>query len=192
MTALSIGAYQNTTPTYPTYQSQTTPTVSPAAYNPFNDSDAFGNDGFSSVTSLLAGGAGGGFASYKLGAKMGTDIKGMFGNGFQGFMGGLKNTALTGLKGMGLSALVGAGVSAVGNGVGVAMGKVDSSEAVSNVVGDTITSAVGGLGAVTAGGLGNMLLSKVGVGGIPLTIATVTLGAVGGVAASFLKQGMLD
>lgn len=189
MAVSPISAYQSVSPTYPNTQPST---VSQTAYNPYNNSNTFGEDSFSSITSLLSGGAGGGFAAYKLGAQMGTDIKGMFGHGLNGFMGGLKNTALTGLKGMGLSALIGAGVSAVGNGMGVAMGKVDSSEAVGNVVGDTITAAVGGLGAVTAGGVGNLLLSKVGMSGIPLTIATVTLGAVGGVAASFMKKSILD
>lgn len=192
MSIAAVGAYQNTYPVYQAQQNTTNTYAQPASYNPYNGNDAFGNDGFSSITSLVAGGASGGFSAYKYGAQMGTDIKSMFGNGFKGFLGGLKNTTITGLKGMGMSALVGAGVSALGNGVGVAMGKVDSSEAVSNVIGDTITSAVGGLGAVTAGGVGNLLLSKVGVAGMPLTVATVALGAVGGVAAAYMKDALLD
>lgn len=192
MNVSAIPSYQPYNTVYTQNNTTQSSGVQAAAYNPYNNESTFGNDSFSSVTSLVSGAASGGFTAYKYGAQMGTDIGNMFGNGFHGFLGGLKNTAITGLKGMGISALVGAGVSAVGNGLGVATGKVDSSEAVSNVVSDTITSAVGGLGAVTAAGLGNMLLSKVGVAGIPLTVATVALGAAGGVTASFMKNQMLN
>lgn len=157
---------------------------------------------FTSISSKLAAGAGGGFAAYKLGAQMGQNFKSIFTKpapdpnpGSQisagGVLTGIKNVAITGLKGVGLSALVGAGVSAVANGVGVATGKVESSQAVSNVIGDTITSAVGGLGAVTLGGLGNLALSSMGVAGLPLTIVTVGLGAAGGVGAAFLKDKLM-
>ena len=180
------------------YNAYPVSSVQTSNYNPYtttpvvseDSGSGFGTD-FTSISSKLSAGAGGGFAAYKLGGQMSTNMKGMFGNGFKGFLGGAKNVAITGVKGAGLSALVGAGVSAVTNGVGVATGKVDSSEAVSNVIGDTITSAVGGLGAVTVGGLGHMALSKIGVGGMGLTIATTALGVVGGVAASFAKDAIM-
>jgi hypothetical protein len=175
-------------------------------YSPYNPSAptapatntaAFSAD-FTSISSKLAAGAGGGFAAYKMGAQMGNNIKSIFAKpnpaemASGGFMTGMKNVAITGFKGAGLSALVGAGVSAVANGVGVATGKVESSQAVSNVIGDTITSAVGGLGAVTIGGLGNLALSSMGVAGLPLTIVTVGLGAAGGVGASFIKDKIMS
>jgi hypothetical protein len=174
--------------------------VGTSNYTPYNGTAPVATDtgtgtfstDFTSISSKLSAGAGGGFAAYKMGAQMGQNIKGIF-SGAQGggFMTGMKNVAITGFKGAGLSALVGAGVSAVANGVGVATGKVESGKAVSNVVGDTITAAVGGLGAVTLGGLGNLALGSMGVAGLPLTIVTVGLGAAGGVGASFLKDKLM-
>ncbi|MBT9548569.1 MAG: hypothetical protein IV090_24460 [Candidatus Sericytochromatia bacterium] len=174
--------------------------VGTSSYTPYSPTaPASGDTGtgfstdFTSISSKLAAGAGGGFAAYKMGAKMGADFKSIFAGGQGGgFLTGMKNVAITGFKGAGLSALVGAGVSAVANGVGVATGKVESGQAVSNVVGDTITSAVGGLGAVTLGGLGNLALGSMGVAGLPLTIITVGLGAAGGVGASFLKDKIMN
>lgn len=107
-------------------------------------------------------------------------------------IGGVGGVLTTGLKGAGLGALVGAGLSAVSNGIGVATGQISSGRAMDNVIGDTIGGAVGGLGAVTAAGLGGMLLGKMGVSGLPLTIATVALGAVGGMGGMFAKDALLD
>ena len=75
------------------------------------------------------------------------------------------------------------------NGYGAATGKIDSSEAVGNVVKDTIGGAVGGLAAVTAGGVGHMLLGRFGTVG---TIASVALGAVGGVAGGQLAAKLTE
>ena len=87
--------------------------------NPYNGSPvvsdspspAFSTD-FTSISSMVAHAGGGGFASYRLGAQMATDMKSIFGGGMKGVFGGIKNTAITGFKGAGLSALVSAGVSA--------------------------------------------------------------------------------
>ncbi len=175
--------------------------VTPANYNPYgtgvvaDDSNTGGGFGgfstdFTSISSMAANAAGGGFAGYKLGAKMGTDMKSIFnsGNGFKGALGGVKNTAITGLKGAGLSALVSAGVSAVANGVGVATGKIDSSEAVSNVGKDAIGGAVGGLTGVTAAGLASFIPVK----GVMGTILTVGAGAVGGVIGGRLASKLTE
>ncbi|PKL76533.1 MAG: hypothetical protein CVV27_09775 [Candidatus Melainabacteria bacterium HGW-Melainabacteria-1] len=174
-------------PAYPSY---------PAPYHPGNPGYGYGNpygtDTFTSVTSLVAGAGGGGFASYKLSARMAENYQGLFGNGLGGFFGGMKQVALTGFKGAGLSALVGAGVSVIGNGFSAATGRIEASEATRNVVSDTITSAVGGFGAVTLGGLGHILLGKLGLAGTGLTIATVALGAVGGVAAAQVKNSLMS
>lgn len=198
MTLTSVGAANNYYPV-PTVGQYTNPYL-PATTTPpvVGDTGSFGSD-FSSIGRMVAHAAGGGFASYKLGGQMAQNIKTMFGKppappagvevarSFGGnFMTGLKGVATTSLKGAGLSALVSAGVSAVTNGVGVATGKQDGSTAVSNVLSDTIGGAVGGLGAVTLGGLGNLALGAFGIAGLPLTIATVGLGAVGGVLAGKL------
>jgi hypothetical protein len=175
----------------------TAPSVQTSNYTPYSPytpstgdtgGGAFGGD-FSSIGSMVANAAGGGFAAHKLGNQMGQNIKSIFG---KTFMTGLKNTALTGLKGAGLSALVSAGVSVVTNGVGIASGSTDGSTAVSNIMKDTIGGAVGGLGAVTIGGLGNLALGSLGLAGIPLTIATVAFGAVGGVLGGQLAKPLTD
>lgn len=141
---------------------------------------------FNSIGSMVAHAGGGGFAAYKFGSQMGDNIKSIFG---KTFFNGIKGTVMTGFKGAGVSALVSAGISAAANGYGVATGKVDSSEAVSNVVKDTIGGAVGGLAGVTAGGLGYMLLGRFGTIG---TIASVALGAIGGVAGGQLASKMTE
>lgn len=179
-------------------------------YNPYGNGGGVSSDtnitykkDFSSITSLVSGAAGGGFAAYKLGGKMGESIKGLFGKtpaatppadeafktGFgKNLAGGMKGIALNGLKGAGLSALFAAGVSAVGNGVGVATGQVNGSDAVGNVVKDTIGGAVGGLAGVTLGGFASMIP----VGGVFGTVLTVGAGAIGGVLGSQLAQSFTE
>jgi len=164
---------------------------------------------FTSISSMVAHAGGGGFAAFKLSGQMGDSIKTLFGHppapaappagggaataGFAGnLMTGLKGVAITGLKGAGLSALVSAGVSVVANGVGAATGKIDSSKAVTNVVKDTIGGAVGGLTAVTAGGIGSIAMGAMHIGGLPATIITVGLGAVGGVLGGELTKKLTD
>ena len=174
--------------------------VQAAAYNPYGDtviSDDSNTDGggfggfstdFSSISSMASHAAGGGFAAYKLGGQMNGNMRSIFGNGFKGALGGIKNTAITGVKGAGLSALVSAGVSAVANGVGVATGKVESSEAISNVGKDAIGGAVGGLTGVTAAGLASFIPVK----GVMGTILTVGAGAVGGVVGGQLANKLTE
>ena len=173
--------------------------VQTSSYNPYVDNPGGDDSGgsslpsisgdFTSISSMVAHAGGGGFAAYKFGSQMATDMKSIFSGGFKGVMGGIKNTAITGMKGAGLSALVSAGVSAVSNGVGVATGSVTTDQAVSNVVKDSIGGAVGGLAAVTAGGVGHMLLGRFGTIG---TVASVALGAVGGVAGGQLAAKMTE
>lgn len=187
MTIAAISARPAYYPSYPVY-----PPYNPA--QPGNGygygNDPYGTDTFTSVSSLVSGAAGGGFASYKLGAQMSGNMQGLFGNGFSGFFGGMKQMALTGAKGAGLSALVGGGISVVTNGISAVSGRIEPTEAVRNVVGDTITGAVGGFGAVTFAGLGHLVLGKFGLAGTGLTIATVAIGAVCGVAAAHMKNAV--
>ncbi|MGV3523188.1 MAG: hypothetical protein ACO1RX_03130, partial [Candidatus Sericytochromatia bacterium] len=145
---------------------------------------------FTSISSMVSHAGGGGFTGYKLGGKMAESMKSMFaGGGVKGFFGGVKNVAVTGVKGAGLSALVSAGVSAVANGVGAATGKVDSSQAVTNVVKDTIGGAVGGLTGVTAAGLGSLVFKGGGTLGL---VVSVGLGAVGGVVGGQIAKKFTD
>ena len=183
-------------------------------YNPYSTTPVVSDTGssagsgffstdFTSISSMGAHGAGGGFASYKVSGQMAEGIKTLFGKGTppaapatsgigQNLMQGFKGIAIAGAKGAGLSALVSAGVSAVANGVGVATGKVESSQAVSNVVKDTIGGAVGGLTAVTAGGLGSIALGAFKIGGLPATVITVGLGAIGGVLGGRMASKLTE
>lgn len=180
MTIQTVGTQYNT---YNPYNTDGMPPV--VGQQPETGSD------FGSISSMLANGAGGGFAAFKLGGQMGTGYKDTFNaiknikqGGFKPVLGGMKSLAMTSVKGAGLAALVGAGVSAVSNGAQVVMGNTDASTAVSNVVGDTLTSAVGGLGAVAVGGAANIALNAVfKAGGLPVVIGTVVAGAAGAVLA---------
>jgi len=142
---------------------------------------------------LVGHAAGGGFATYKLGGQMAQQMKEVYQNfktggpaGTQGAFNSMRQVATTGLRGAGLSAIVSAGSSIVANGLGVVKDKIDTQTAVSNVISDTLSGAVGGLSAVTLGGAGHLALSSFGVVGLPLTIATVAIGAAGGTLAGHL------
>jgi hypothetical protein len=140
------------------------------------------------LTGRLAGhAAGSGFATYRYGAQIGTQMKevylGLKNGGPAGTESALinaKGLAMSSIRGAGLAGLISAGTSAIANGLGVVKGKTDSQTAISNVLSDTMTGTIGGLGAVTIGGAGNLALASFGVVGLPLTIATVALGAAGG------------
>ena len=148
------------------------------------------------LTGRLVGHAGGGgFSAFKAAPEMAVRMKEvaqLFKTdqpvNTQNLITGMGQIAMTGLQGAGLSALVSAGSSILANGLGVVKDKIDSPEAVKNVISDTLTGAVGGLSAVTLGGAGHLALSAMGLGGIPLTVATVTLGAAGGTLAGHLAH----
>ncbi len=196
---MQIQSVNNFVNSYMPYKTASSPVVSD---NSNSGSGMFSTD-FTSISSMVAHAGGGGFAAYKVSGQMAEGMKNLFGKGTpadggaasgigQNLARGFKGIALSGLKGAGLSALVSAGVSAVSNGVGVATGKVESSVAVNNVVKDTIGGAVGGLTAVTAGGLGSIAMGALKIGGIPATVITVGLGAVGGVLGGQLAKKLTD
>lgn len=185
--------------TYPVYQSsyaQRAPyQMATAAEQPENPTSS-PIDTFRRVSSMVGAGAGGGLAAYKFSEAM---AEGMYNHSQLGELGGIKGVAFAsfkemgtiGIKGAGVSALVSAGVSAVANGMGLAQGKIDKNTAAKNVVGDTITGAIGGLSAVTLGGLGGLAMVKMGMTGLPITIATVAIGAASGVAAAAIKDKIM-
>ena len=196
---MQIQSVNNFVNSYMPYQTASTPVVSD---NSNTGSGMFSTD-FTSISSMVAHAGGGGFAAFKVSGQMAESIKTLFGKGTppagaeaagigSNLMKGFKGIAISGLKGAGLSALVSAGVSAVSNGVGVATGKVESGVAVNNVVKDTIGGAVGGLTAVTAGGLGSIAMGALKIGGLPATVITVGLGAVGGVLGGQLAKKLTD
>lgn len=161
-----------------------------------SETPAMPTDQYTRISSMVATGAGGAFASFKYSEEMAESIHNYSQLGeLQGvkevmFM-SFKEMGGIAFKGAGVSALVSAGVSVVANGVSLAKGNIDKNTAARNVVGDTITGAVGGLGAVTLGGLGGLALVKLGATGLPITIATVAIGAATGVGASMLREKIM-
>lgn len=104
------------------------------------------------------------------------------------------NLVSTTLKTMGLSALISGGISTVSNLINIVAGRVKTPEAVGNIVADTLTSTVTGLGALVTGGVGSLALSCFGIAGLPLTIGSIALGAIGAVLTDKLikKVGVHD
>ena len=86
-------------------------------------------------------------------------------------VGALKGIGMATLKSTGISALVSGGFSAVTNGIAYWRGEKTKTQAVSNVVTDTVTGGVTGLGATLAG---------TAVSGIGLTLLVGGAGMLGG------------
>lgn len=170
--------------------------VSPSEPAETTKASSFLNADTLALTGRLAGhAAGSGFATYRYGSQIGTQMKevylGLKNGGPAGTERALinaKGLAMSSIRGAGLAGLISAGTSAIANGLGVVKGKTDSQTAISNVLSDTMTGTIGGLGAVTIGGAGNLALASLGLAGIPLTIATVALGAAGGTLMGHLLQ----
>lgn len=108
--------------------------------------------------------------------------------------GALKSFGMTALKSTGLSALVSGGFSAVTNGIAYWQGKKTKTQAVSNIVTDTATGAVTGLGATIVGGAAMAALAGTSITGIGLTLLVGGAGVLGGWLADklFTKSGAKD
>lgn len=95
-------------------------------------------------------------------------------------VGALKGIGMATLKSTGISALVSGGFSAVTNGIAYWRGEKTKTQAVSNVVTDTVTGGVTGLGATLAGGAVMAALAGTAVSGIGLTLLVGGAGMLGG------------
>ena len=95
-------------------------------------------------------------------------------------VGALKGIGMATLKSTGISALVSGGFSAVTNGIAYWRGEKTKTQAVSNVVTDTVTGGVTGLGATLAGGAAMAALAGTAVSGIGLTLLVGGAGMLGG------------
>lgn len=105
-------------------------------------------------------------------------------NGFS--WGGLKGLGSAGLKG----GAIGAGLSAVSSAIenigARSKGLITTRDAVSNIATDSIGGLLSGTTASVSAGAGNLALSSLGLGGLPLTIGASVAGAIGGIGASKL------
>ncbi len=95
-------------------------------------------------------------------------------------VGALKGIGMATLKSTGISALVSGGFSAVTNGIAYWRGEKTKTQAVSNVVTDTVTGGITGLGATLAGGAAMAALAGTAVSGIGLTLLVGGAGMLGG------------
>lgn len=95
-------------------------------------------------------------------------------------VGSLKSLGGTVMKSTGLSALVSGGFSAVTNGIAYWQGKKTATQAVSNVVTDTVSGAATGLGATLAGGAAMAALAGTSVAGFGLTLLVGGASILGG------------
>ncbi len=129
----------------------------------------------------------------KIAAAQVSDVVKAIKTGTGSVAGSLKSLGMTALKSTGLSALVSGGFSAVTNGIAYWQGKKTSTQAVSNIVTDTATGAVTGLGATIAGAAA-MAAIGTSIGGIGLTLLVGGAGMLGGWLADkvFSKTGAKD
>ena len=158
---------------------------------------AFGVDTFMRHSRSVGLAAGGGFAAYRLGdtiarqmREIGRVLEGRPNEGLTPVAPNLQKLAASGMQGAGLSAMVSGGVSVVANGIAVVRGQIEGQTAVQNIISDSLSGAISGFSAVSAAGAGNLLLSSMGVMGLPLTVATVAFGAAGSVLSGRLVNHM--
>lgn len=130
----------------------------------------------------------------KIAATQVSDLVQAIKTGSGSVVGSIKSLGMTALKSTGLSALVSGGFSAVTNGIAYWQGKKTKTQAVSNVVTDTATGAVTGLGATIAGGAAMAALAGTSITGIGLTLLVGGAGMLGGWLADkiFSKTGAKD
>jgi len=155
--------------------------------------ETFGEDQLLVYGRLAGQAVGGGLVAHRLGNDVAKHIReinkvleGRPKDGMNAALPSFKRLAGAGMQGAGLAALISAGFSAVSNGVSIARGKTDSQQAMKNVMSDTIGGALGGFSAVSAAGAGTILLSSMGMAGLPLTIGNAIFGAAGSVLGSQL------
>ena len=154
---------------------------------------AFAVDTFLRHSRSVGLAAGGGFAAYRLGdtiakqmREIGRVLEGRPNEGLTPVAPNLQKLAASGMQGAGLSAMVAGGVSVIANGIAVVRGNIEGQTAVQNIISDSLSGAISGFSAVSAAGAGNLLLSSMGVIGLPLTVATVAFGAAGSVLSGRL------
>lgn len=130
----------------------------------------------------------------KIAATQVSDLVQAIKTGSGSVVGSIKSLGMTALKSTGLSALVSGGFSAVTNGIAYWQGKKTKTQAVSNIVTDTATGAVTGLGATIAGGAAMAALAGTSITGIGLTLLVGGAGMLGGWLADklFSKTGAKD
>lgn len=150
----------------------------PAAQGP---TTSFGDDNLAlGMVGAAAGGGLGGAIAAKAVLNKGAEAS-VASAAKTGFASGLKAIGSAALKGTGIGAAIGGVTSLV---TGLLRGDRGGTLA-GAVAADTVGGAASGLAATAAGGLAAAGLAAVGVAGLPLTLAGIGVGILGGMAADY-------
>lgn len=158
----------------------------------------FGGDRFSTFSQYTGQAASGAFAAFRLGERTSNfyrEISKAFGQGGRGWTQarpGIEGAVMSGVRGAGVGALVAAGVSVISYGFQTAKGDMSIDQMTDHVLSDSLNGAFSGFGGATLGGAGHLIMSSMGMAGLPLKIGTAIAGAVGGVLLSQMSQPMED
>jgi hypothetical protein len=175
------GAY-----TYVSNNIQPTTKAAPSAPSTYTASSSpFGGDMVSLLldnSDNLANYIAGGYNAYKQGPAVGEALKKITTD----FSGSMTTVFKAGLSGAGIGAIAMGAARGWEEAVKMSQGHTTLGRATGGIVGSTIQGTVGGFGGVMAGGLSNLIAAGIGLGGAPLTVATVIGGAVGAAVCSKL------
>jgi hypothetical protein len=158
----------------------------------------FGSDTFSMFRQYAGQSASGAAAAFQLGERTSgffREISKAFegsGNGWTQARPGIEGAVMSGVHGAGIGALVSAGVALVSHGYQTMQGEISVEELSDHVLTDALSGAFAGFGGATLGGAGHLIMSSMGMAGLPLKIGTAIAGAVGGVLLAQMSQPMED
>lgn len=161
----------------------------------------FGSDTFSTFSQYAGQSASGAFAAFQLGERTShfyREISKAFeggaaaGNGWTQARPGIEGAVMSGVHGAGIGALVSAGVAVASYGYQAMQGDISVEELTDHVLTDSLSGAFAGFGGATLGGAGHLIMSSMGMAGLPLKIGTAIAGAIGGVLLAQMSQPMED
>lgn len=186
--------------TSPAVNTPEAPTVSKEPTEP-KSPGIFGSDTFSNFSQYAGQSASGALAAFQLGERTSgfyRQISKAFesgsavGNGWTLARPGIEGAIMSGVQGAGIGALVSAGVAVASYGYQAVKGEISVEELTEHVLNGSLSGAFAGFGGATLGGAGHLIMSSMGMAGLPLKIGTAIAGAVGGVLLAQMSQPMED
>lgn len=163
-----------------------------------DDAGIFGGDRFSLFSEYAGQAASGAYSAFRHGENTSNfyrEISKAFqrgGNGWADARPGIEGAIMSGVRGAGVGALVSAGVAVASHGFQAARGEMSVEDFTDRVLNDALNGAFSGFGGATLGGAGHLIMSSMGMAGLPLKIGTAIAGAVGGVVLAQMSQPMTD
>lgn len=167
---------------------------------PSKSPGVFGSDTFSTFRKYAGQSASGAFAAFQLGERTSGFYRqiskafesGSTAGGWSRARPGIEGALMSGVQGAGIGALVSAGVAVASYGYQAIQGEISVDELTEHVLNDSLSGAFAGFGGATLGGAGHLIMSSMGMMGLPLKIGTAVAGAVGGVLLAQMSQPMED